>query len=99
MWFVYILLCDQKTFYVGHTDNIARRVQEHKMKYSPYTKKFSDIQLVYTEQHASCSNAKKREKQLKGWSIAKKRALIIGDKQALITLSKSPEVVESEGGK
>ncbi len=98
MWVVYILLCDQKTFYVGRTDNVTRRLNEHKGKYSLYTKKFSDIQLVYTEEHSNSVLAKKREKQLKGWSVAKKKALIAGDKQALIALSKSPELVE-EGGK
>jgi predicted GIY-YIG superfamily endonuclease len=48
-WFVYILLCDQKTFYVGMTEDVKKRFEEHQHGYPPYTKKFSDIQLVYQE--------------------------------------------------
>lgn len=98
MWFVYILLCDQKTFYVGRTDDLTRRVKEHKAGYSPYTKKFSDILLVHAVRYDSSTAARDREKQLKGWSVAKKKALISGDKQTLVKLSKSPGLVESEGG-
>ena len=72
---------------------------EHKAGYSPYTKKFSDIQLKYTEVYPTSVAAKNREEQLKGWSVAKKKALIDGDKQALIELSKSSELVENSGGK
>jgi len=93
-WFIYILFCDQKTFYVGMTDNIERRFLEHKKGYSNFTKKFSDIQLVYTENFATRNEAESRERQIKGWSIAKKKALIIGDKNLLIKLSKSTGIGE-----
>lgn len=93
-WFIYILFCDQKTFYVGMTDNIERRFLEHKKGYSNFTKKFSDIQLVYTENFASRNEAESRERQIKGWSIVKKKALIIGDKNLLIKLSKSTGIGE-----
>ena len=93
-WLVYILFCDQKTFYVGITSNLDKRLKEHKSGYSPYTKKFSEIKLVYQEQHPKKSTAKKRENQLKGWSIAKKKALIAGNKDLLLKLSKSLEFGE-----
>ena len=88
MWYVYILLCDQKTYYVGQTDDIDRRLAQHKHKESFFTKKFSDLQLVYTEQLSSRSSAERREVQLKKWSVAKKKALIAGDKMKLVKLSK-----------
>ena len=75
-WYVYMLLCDQKTFYIGMTDNMKRRLYEHQNKLSFFTKKFSDIKLVYHESYPDKYQAAAREKQLKGWSRAKKIALI-----------------------
>jgi putative endonuclease len=87
--FVYILLCDQKTFYVGITGNIDKRLLEHKSKTSFFTKKFSDIELVFQEEHLDKKSAERREKQLKGWSNAKKKALISGNIDKLVQLSKA----------
>lgn len=91
-YFVYILFCDQKTFYVGLTDNLEKRIAQHKRKESFFTKKFSDIELVYSEEYPRRIQAEAREIQLKKWSIAKKKALIKGDKELLIKLSKSPKI-------
>jgi len=74
-----MLLCDQKTFYIGMTSDIEKRLNEHKNKESFFTKKFSDITLVYCEKYNSEKEAVKREKQLKGWSRAKKQLLLSGD--------------------
>lgn len=78
-WFVYMLLCDQKTYYVGITPNLRNRIQEHKNKLSFFTKKFSDLKLIYCEKYDDKFEAVKREKQLKGWSRAKKQKLINGN--------------------
>ena len=88
VYFLYILLCDQKTFYIGITNNLQKRFIQHQRKESPYTKKFSDIKMVYIEKYPMRTQAEKREKQLKKWSIAKKKALISKDKESLINLSK-----------
>ena len=88
-YFVYILLCDQKTYYVGITDNLKRRFNEHKNKKSFYIKQFSDVELVYSEEMKNKTIAERRELQLKGWSNAKKKALIKGDIEKLIILSKA----------
>ena len=77
-WYVYLLLCDQKTFYTGIAQDVSRRILEHRSKKSIATKEFSDIQLVYCEKYDSKFKAAKREKQLKGWSKAKKQLLIDG---------------------
>lgn len=87
--FVYILLCDNRKFYVGITDNLDRRLEQHSRGYSPYTKQFSVISLVYSEEYKTRTKAELREKQIKGWSIAKKKALILGNKELLVKLSKS----------
>ena len=90
-WTVYIFLCDQKTFYVGMTDNLERRFFEHKNKKSFFTKKFSELTLAYTEICNTRKEAELREQQIKKWSVAKKKALIAGNKELLINLSKSFE--------
>jgi len=77
-WYLYILLCDQKTFYVGMTNDLKNRIYEHKTKQSFFTKKFSDIELVYCEKYETDHEAALREKQIKGWSRTKKQLLING---------------------
>jgi len=76
MWYIYILNCDQKTFYVGMTNDLDSRLAEHRNKESFFTKKFSELAIVYKEQFNSKSEAARREQQLKGWSRKKKLALI-----------------------
>ncbi|MDP3729591.1 MAG: GIY-YIG nuclease family protein [bacterium] len=76
MWYTYLLLCEQKTFYVGISDNPAERLVEHKTGKSLYTKKFSDIVFIYCEKYPSKHKAALRERQIKGWSRAKKQMLI-----------------------
>lgn len=89
-WYVYLLLCDQKTFYVGITDNLGNRITSHKNKQSFFTKKFSDIELVYCEKYISKTEAAIREKQLKGWSSAKKQQLLLGG----LGINSCTEIVE-----
>lgn len=93
-WYIYILLCDQKTFYIGLTSNISQRIASHKSKYNIGTKRFSNLRLVYKEEYQTRKDAEKREKQLTGWSAAKKKALIAGDKVLLISLSKTRSLVK-----
>jgi putative endonuclease len=73
-----MLLCDQKTFYVGITFDMQKRLKEHVAKESFFTKKFSEIKLVYCEEYQNKNKAAEREQQLKGWSHKKKQMLIDG---------------------
>jgi len=75
-WYVYLLLCDEKTYYVGITNNLLLRTRNHREKNSLFTLRFNKIKLVYCESYDSKYQAAKREKQLKGWSRAKKQKLI-----------------------
>lgn len=95
-WNTYILLCDQKTYYVGLTSNLINREKSHKRKQNLATKRFSDIQLIFSEQFNTRHEAERREKQIKGWSVAKKRALISGNKELLIQLSKTRGCLRNE---
>ena len=93
-WFVYILLCDQKTYYVGLTHNLEHRFKSHKNKYNLGTKEFSDLRLVYSEEHPTRLLAERREKQLKGWTHAKKKALVEGNIELLKKLTRNPGLVD-----
>jgi len=66
-----------KTLYIGVTNNLERRVYEHKNKLlEGFTKKYNITQLVYYEVTESVEAAIKREKQLKNWKRAWKIELI-----------------------
>ena len=88
-WYIYILLCDQKSYYVGLTHDLKQRLASHKSKANLATKEFSDLKMVYHEQFGTRKEAEAREKQLKGWTAAKKKALIVGNIPLLVKLSKS----------
>lgn len=63
--------------YIGVTNNLERRVYEHKSKLREgFTKKYNLYQLVYYEETDVVGRALEREKQLKGWTRRKKVALI-----------------------
>jgi len=77
-FFVYIL-ANQKngTLYVGVTNNLARRIAEHKAKLVPgFTRKYGVDRLVYLEAFESILEARAREHALKRWRRAWKIALI-----------------------
>ncbi len=76
MWTVYLLLGDQKILYTGITNDLENRLRQHKNGQSKFTKKFSDLRLVYVENYKTSSEATKREKEIKGWSRSKKMLFI-----------------------
>lgn len=88
-WYTYILLCDQKIYYTGITSNLKERLNSHRSKRNIATKKFFDIKLVYSEEYKTRIIAENREKQIKRWKRAKKKALIEGKIDLLHKLSKS----------
>ncbi len=66
-----------KTLYTGITNNLARRVYEHKQKLIPgFTSKYNTTMLVYFEMTTDVRAALNREKQIKGWLRSKKINLI-----------------------
>jgi putative endonuclease len=76
-YWVYIMSGRTRTLYVGVTNDIARRADEHKRKSVPgFTSKYHLDRLVYFEEHASIRDAIDREKQIKSWRREKKVALI-----------------------
>lgn len=75
--YVYIMTNRSKTLYVGVTNSLARRVQEHKKHQAlGFTKKHNIDQLIYYEDYDNPNDAISREKQIKGWLRIKKLKLI-----------------------
>ena len=69
MWFVYVLLCKDGTFYTGSTNNLEKRFAEHKSgKGGRYTRSHKPIKIIYKEKLATQSEALKREGEIKSWS-------------------------------
>jgi len=75
---VYIVRCADGSYYTGLTkQNVEARVWEHNAgTYDGYTAKRRPVELVYTETYDRLTEAIERERQIKGWSRAKKEALI-----------------------
>lgn len=74
---VYIMSSHSRTLYIGVTNHLARRVHEHKEGGgSNFTTRYKVDQLVYCETFEQIRDAILREKQLKGWTRAKKITLI-----------------------
>jgi len=88
---VYILECIDSSFYVGITSNLDQRLEEHNSgkDKSAYTYKRRPVILKWFQNFTEPSLAIKFEKQLKGWSRAKKIALINSDWERLINYSKN----------
>jgi putative endonuclease len=89
VYYVYILLCADKSFYIGFTNHLLKRFEEHCKGFYPgcYTFKRRPLVLKYYETIPFREDAAKREKQLKGWSRAKKEALINQDYHQLHLLA------------
>ena len=89
-YYVYILSSHSKTLYTGITDNLIRRVEEHKKGIgSKFTSKYKINSLVYYEEGDNVNQAIYREKQIKGWLRSKKIMLIEETNPEWQDLSKS----------
>ena len=85
---MYILLCDNGSYYTGSTSNLNLRLKQHQNgKGANHTKKYLPVQLVYFEEYARIQDAFYREKQVQGWCRKKKEALINEQQEKLPELS------------
>ena len=76
-YFVYLMASKSRVLYVGMTNDLERRVWEHRSgDGSAFTKKYHVHKLVYFEETDDVTAAIEREKQLKGWKRERKVALI-----------------------
>ena len=86
---VYLVRCSDGSYYAGYTDNLEARLAAHQRgEISGYTASRRPVKLVFTEQFPSRQEAFERERQIKGWSRAKKEALIERDWARLVAITK-----------
>jgi putative endonuclease len=78
LYYVYIVLCADGSYYVGITNNVENRVAQHNESNDSeaYTYSRRPVKLAYTEMFTEVLQAIAREKQIKRWSRVKKQALI-----------------------
>ena len=79
-FWVYILKCADDSYYTGHTDNLETRVGAHESGEIPgYTHFRRPLTLAFTQEFPTREEALAAERQIKGWSRAKKEAMMRGD--------------------
>mgnify|MGYP001588408644 CR=1 FL=1 len=91
IYYVYILLCSDNSFYTGMTNNLERRLLEHKTgkNKKAYTSSRLPVELKWYLECADSRDAIQYEKKIKGWSRRKKQALIDEKWSDLIKFSKN----------
>jgi predicted GIY-YIG superfamily endonuclease len=88
-FWVYLLRCADGSFYVGHSDDLDRRLGQHQTgEFEGYTSTRLPVRLEYSEELASRDEALAAERQIKGWSRKKKEALCKGDWNELSRLAR-----------
>lgn len=86
--YTYILLCSDGSYYTGSTKELEVRFEQHqKGEGANYTSKRLPVELIYVEEYQRIDTAFYREKQIQGWSRAKKEALINGKLEKLENLA------------
>ena len=98
LYYVYIIECNDGSFYTGLTNDLLKRFSEHceGVYTTCYTFKRRPLILRYYETIPFSLEAAQREKQLKGWSRSKKLALMNGNLHKLSLLSESQNLSHSK---
>jgi putative endonuclease len=79
-FYAYLLRCHDGTYYAGHTDDLEHRIAQHQTgALGGYTARRLPVELVWSDSFMTRDEAFAAERKLKGWSRAKKEALIAGD--------------------
>lgn len=89
-YYIYILQCSDGSYYTGVTNDVHKRLYEHQegLVTGCYTHNKRPVKLMHVEEYGDVIEAISREKQIKGWTRKKKKALISGDYGKLVNLSK-----------
>jgi predicted GIY-YIG superfamily endonuclease len=89
-FWTYMLHCADRSFYVGHTEELDGRVGAHQSELvKGYTAMRLPVKLVWADEFPTRYEAIQAERQIKGWSRAKKLALIRGDWHLISLLARS----------
>ena len=77
IWFCYMVRCADRSFYVGISNDVDERVKRHNWGVGPkFAAQRRPVELVWSECCGSSEAARCREKEIKGWSRAKKLRLV-----------------------
>jgi len=91
-FFLYILRCGDGSLYVGQTNDLDRRLAQHRSgDPQGFTSLRHPLKLVHVEEFPTRREAFERERQIKGWTKAKKEALIAGDWERVKKLARGPD--------
>lgn len=93
-FYAYLLRCADGTYYAGHTDDLEVRLAQHQLgEVEGDTQTRRPVELVWCETFPTRDEAFDAEQRLKGWSRAKKEALIVGDWDRISLLARKPSVL------
>ncbi len=95
---VYLLRCADDSYYCGQTDNLETRLHQHDVGEVGYTATRKPVQLAWQGEFETRDDAIAFERQIKGWSRAKKEALIAGDWAKIQELAKSKNALRQAQG-
>ena len=99
-FWVYMLHCKGGVFYVGHTENLEVRMHQHQLGLlKGFTSDKLPAELVWSEQFGTRLEALEAERRVKGWSKAKKLALIRGDWADISRLAKKKSGPSTSSGR
>nr|WP_295668877.1 GIY-YIG nuclease family protein [Sphingomonas sp.] len=89
-FWAYILRCGDGSYYAGHCDDLDQRIGMHQAgRGSDYTARRQPVTIIWSQDFSSRIYALEAERQIKGWSRAKKDALVAGDWGRISQLVKS----------
>ena len=99
-FWAYLLHCRGGAYYAGHTDNLDYRIAQHQAgTIAGYTAERLPVELVWSQEFGTRIEALTAERQIKGWSRAKKMALIRGDWDAISVLAQSKDSPSTSSGR
>ncbi len=88
-FYAYLLRCADGHYYAGHTDDLDARIAQHQSgAIAGYTRKRRPVELIWSDRFPDRDSAFAAERQIKGWSRAKKEALVRGEFEALRELAR-----------
>jgi len=97
-FWAYLLRCGDGSFYTGHCDDLDARIGSHQAgRGSDYTARRQPVTLVWSQDFETRIEALSAERQIKGWSRAKKEALIAGNWDLISQLAESRGTRPSTG--
>ena len=99
-FYAYMLHCRGGYFYVGHTEDLEKRIGEHNSGLiRGFTSDHLPVELVWSQEFETRYEAVAAERQIKGWSRAKKMALIRGDWARISMLAKGKGSPSTSSGR